>query len=139
MSNPSAIFLNRGDVECVGSVVMAIWKGRALCWWSCRLWWIAPSSIIHAVWRWGGHNRLAMLLAVLHRHGGVQMSDQDVFVNVVGGVRSKETGADLPLILAMVSSLRDKPLPGSHHLWGSGLIWQKSGPCLRGRRDCKRR
>jgi DNA repair protein RadA/Sms len=58
-------------------------------------------------------NRLAMLLAVLHRHGGIQASDQDVFVNVVGGVRVTETGADLALLLllAMVSSLRDRPLP----------------------------
>ena len=57
------------------------------------------------------HNRLAMLLAVMHRHGGVQMSDQDVFVNVVGGVKVEETSADLPLIMAMVSSFRDQPLP----------------------------
>ncbi len=56
-------------------------------------------------------NRLAILLAVLHRHGGLQMSDQDVFVNVVGGVKVTETSADLALLLAMVSSLRDRPLP----------------------------
>jgi DNA repair protein RadA/Sms len=52
-----------------------------------------------------------MLLAVLHRHGGLQLGDQDVFVNVVGGVKVMETGADLALILAMVSSFRDRPLP----------------------------
>ena len=52
-----------------------------------------------------------MLLAVIHRHGGLQMADQDVFVNVVGGVKVEETSADLPLILAMVSSFRDHPLP----------------------------
>ena len=56
-------------------------------------------------------NRLAILLAVLHRHGGLQMADQDVFVNVVGGVKVTETSADLALLLAMVSSLRDRPLP----------------------------
>jgi len=56
-------------------------------------------------------NRLAMLLAVLHRHGGVVMYDQDVFVNVVGGVRVTETGADLALLLAAISSLRDYVLP----------------------------
>ena len=49
-------------------------------------------------------NRLALLLAVLHRHGGVQMGDQDVFVNVVGGVKVTETGADLALLLALVPS-----------------------------------
>ena len=56
-------------------------------------------------------NRLAMLLAVLHRHGNVQMNDQDVFVNVVGGVKIGETGADLALLLAMVSSFRNRSLP----------------------------
>jgi len=57
------------------------------------------------------HNRLAMLLAVLHRHGGLQMADQDVFINVVGGVKVEETSADLALLLAMVSSFRDQALP----------------------------
>jgi DNA repair protein RadA/Sms len=56
-------------------------------------------------------NRLAMLLAVLHRHGGVATYDQDVFVNVVGGVRVTETGADLAVLLAVLSSLRNRPLP----------------------------
>jgi DNA repair protein RadA/Sms len=55
-------------------------------------------------------NRLAMLLAVLHRHGNIQMNDQDVFANVVGGVRVSETGADLALLTAMVSSFRNRPL-----------------------------
>ena len=112
VSNPSAIFLNRGDVECVGSVVMAIWEGtRPLL---VELQALVDSSQLNNPRRLAvgaEHNRLAMLLAVLHRHGGVQMSDQDVFINVVGGVKVEETGADLPLILAMVSSLRDKPLP----------------------------
>jgi DNA repair protein RadA/Sms len=56
-------------------------------------------------------NRLSMLLAVLHRHGGVAMFNQDVFVNVVGGVRITETAVDLPLIMAVLSSYRDRPLP----------------------------
>ncbi|MGB1346669.1 MAG: magnesium chelatase domain-containing protein, partial [Pseudomonadales bacterium] len=55
-------------------------------------------------------NRLAMLLAVLHRHGGLHTGDQDVFVNVVGGVRVNETSADLASLMAIVSSLRDQPL-----------------------------
>ena len=55
-------------------------------------------------------NRLGMLLAVLHRHAGIAMYDQDVFVNVVGGVRVAETAADLAVATATVSSLRDKPL-----------------------------
>ncbi len=56
-------------------------------------------------------NRLGMLLAVVHRHGGLFMADQDVFVNVVGGVKVTETSADLALALALVSSLRDQTLP----------------------------
>ena len=55
-------------------------------------------------------NRLAMLLAVLHRHGGLHTGDQDVFVNVVGGVRVNETSADLAMLMAIVSSLRGQPL-----------------------------
>jgi len=55
-------------------------------------------------------NRLAMLLAVLHRHGGVAVFDQDVFVNVVGGIRVQETAADLPVLLAVLSSFRDRAL-----------------------------
>src|SRR5690606_41941226 len=56
-------------------------------------------------------DRLAMRLAVLHRHGGIGVADQDVFVNVVGGIRLQETAADLPVLLAVLSSLRDQPLP----------------------------
>ena len=55
-------------------------------------------------------NRLAMLLAVLHRHCGVVVADQDVFVNIVGGIRVQETTADLPVLLAVFSSLRNQPL-----------------------------
>ncbi len=57
-------------------------------------------------------NRLAMLLAVLHRHGGVGVGDQDVFVNVVGGIRVQETAADLPVLLAVLSSLA-RPAAGA--------------------------
>jgi DNA repair protein RadA/Sms len=56
-------------------------------------------------------NRLSMLLAVLHRHGGMSLGDQDVFVNVVGGVRVSETAADLAVLLAVMSSFRNRPLP----------------------------
>ena len=56
-------------------------------------------------------NRLAMLLAVLHRHGGVATYDLDVFINVVGGVRVTETGSDLAVLMAVLSSLRNKILP----------------------------
>lgn len=56
-------------------------------------------------------NRLSILLAILHRHGGLQMSDQDVFVNVVGVVKVTETSADLALLFSLVSSFRNRPLP----------------------------
>src|SRR3546814_8371238 len=56
-------------------------------------------------------NRLAMLLAVLHRHAGTAAFDQDVFVNAMGGVRITEPAADLPVLLAIVSSLRNRPRP----------------------------
>ena len=63
-------------------------------------------------------NRLSMLLAVLHRHGGIAMFDQDVFLNVVGGVRVTEPAADLPVLLAVLSSFRDRPLPGDLATFG---------------------
>jgi DNA repair protein RadA/Sms len=56
-------------------------------------------------------NRLSMLLAVLHRHGGLSLQDHDVFANVVGGLDVRETGSDLPVLLALASSLRDRALP----------------------------
>ncbi|MBU1309390.1 MAG: DNA repair protein RadA, partial [Gammaproteobacteria bacterium] len=56
--------------------------------------------------------------AVMHRHAGIQMADQDVFVNVVGGVKVNETSADLATLLALVSSFRDKPLPNDLVVFG---------------------
>ena len=64
------------------------------------------------------HNRLAMLLAVLHRHGGIMVGDQDVFVNVVGGVKVVETSADLALLLAVISSFRNRPIPRDWVIFG---------------------
>ncbi|MDE2149792.1 MAG: hypothetical protein KGJ55_08180 [Gammaproteobacteria bacterium] len=63
-------------------------------------------------------NRLAMLLAVLHRHAGVALGDQDVFANVVGGMRIQETAADLPLLLAALSSFRGRPLASDTVVFG---------------------
>ena len=59
-----------------------------------------------------------LLLAVTHRHAGIAMYDQDVFVNVVGGVRIVETAADLPMLLALYSSFRDRPLPDKLFCFG---------------------
>ena len=63
-------------------------------------------------------NRLHMLLAVLHRHGGIALGDQDVFANVVGGMRIQETAADLPMLLAALSSFRGKPVAGDTVVFG---------------------
>lgn len=112
VSNPSAIFLSRGEEDTSGSSVIVVWEGtrpllveiQALVDYSQLA---NPRRVAVGL----EQNRLALLLAVLHKHGGLQMSDQDVFVNVVGGVKVTETSADLALLLALISSFRDRPLP----------------------------
>ena len=112
VKNPSAIFLSRGEEQTSGSSVMVLWEGtRPLL---VEIQALADHSMLANPRRVAvglEQNRLALLLAVLHRHGGLQMSDQDVFVNVVGGVKVTETGADLALLLALISSFRNRPLP----------------------------
>ena len=112
VKNPSAIFLSRGDEQPPGSSVMVLWEGtRPLL---VEIQALVDHSMLANPRRVAvglEQNRLALLLAVLHRHGGLQMSDQDVFVNVVGGVKVGETGADLALLLALISSFRNRPLP----------------------------
>jgi DNA repair protein RadA/Sms len=111
VKNPSSIFLSRGDISAAGSLVMVIWEGtRPLL---VELQALVDDSQMSNPRRVAiglDQNRLTMLLAVLHRHGGLHTGDQDVFVNVVGGVRVSETGADLAMLLAIVSSLRDRAL-----------------------------
>ncbi len=112
VSNPSAIFLSRGEEQSAGSLVTVIWEGtRPLLVELQALVDYSQLSNPRRVAVGLEQNRLAMLLAVLHRHGGVQMADQDVFANVVGGVKVAETSADLALLLALVSSFRDQVLP----------------------------
>ncbi|AWH88168.1 DNA repair protein RadA [Limnobaculum parvum] len=112
INNPSAIFLSRGDEITSGSSVMVLWEGsRPLL---VEIQALVDHSMLSNPRRVAvglEQNRVALLLAVLHRHGGLQMADQDVFVNVVGGVKVTETSADLALLLSLVSSLRDRPLP----------------------------
>ena len=112
VKNPSAIFLSRGDEQTPGSSVMVLWEGtRPLL---VEIQALVDHSMLANPRRVAvglEQNRLALLLAVLHRHGGLQMSDQDVFVNVVGGVKVGETGADLALLLALISSFRNRSLP----------------------------
>src|SRR5690606_15630594 len=109
--NPSAIFLSGGSVAQPGSCVMGTRVGpRPLLVGVQALVDASPLSNPRRVTVGLEGNRLAMLLAVLHRHGGIMTGDQDVFVNVVGGIRVQETAADLPVLLAVLSSLRDTPL-----------------------------
>jgi DNA repair protein RadA/Sms len=111
VTNPSAIFLNRAEGDSSGSSVTVLWEGT-------RPLLVEIQALVDAS-QMGNprriavgldQNRLAMLLALLHRHGGLMLGDQDVFVNVVGGVKVSETSVDLALLLAMVSSFRDQPL-----------------------------
>ncbi len=112
VSNPSAIFLSRHDEAVPGSVILVTWEGT-------RPLLVEVQALVdesHAanprrVTLGLEQNRLAMLLAVLHRHAGIAMYDQDVFANVVGGVRVSETASDLPVLLAILSSFRNQNLP----------------------------
>ena len=111
VSNPSAIFLQRGEEAAAGSLVIVVWEGtrpllveiQALVDDSHQA---NPRRVAVGL----DQNRLNMLLAVLHRHGGIMVGDQDVFINVVGGVRVMETSADLALLLAVISSFRNRAL-----------------------------
>jgi DNA repair protein RadA/Sms len=108
--NPSAIFLSREDGGGPGSVVTTAWEGsRPLLVEIQAL--VAdgngnyPKRLAHGI----DQNRLALLVAVLQRHAGVALMSEDVFVNVVGGLRIAETSADLPAAIAIASSFRDRP------------------------------
>jgi DNA repair protein RadA/Sms len=112
VANPSAIFLNRAAQATAGSVVMVVWEGtRPLLVEAQALVDQSSNSSPRRVVVGFEQNRLAMLLAVLHRHGGLQVADQDVFINAVGGIRVDETSSDLAVVLAVISSFRNKPLP----------------------------
>ena len=121
VKNPSAIFLSRDEEPAAGSVVMATWEGT-------RPLLVEVQALVDesqlgnprrvAVGLDG--NRLSMLLAVLNRHGGIFTGDQDVFLNVVGGVKVLETSADLAAVMAIVSSLKNQPLP--HELMVIGEV-----------------
>jgi DNA repair protein RadA/Sms len=112
VSNPSAIFLSRHEEPVSGSAIMVTMEGS-------RPLLVEVQALVDETHLGNPRrvtvgleqNRLAMLLAVLSRHGGVVTHDQDVFINVVGGVRLSETGADLAVLLSVLSSLRNRPLP----------------------------
>ena len=137
VSNPSAIFLSQHSEPVPGSCVMVTLEGTR------------PMLVeIQALVDSGGpsprrlsvgldRDRLAMLLAVLHRHAGVACMDQDVFVNAVGGVRISEPAADLAVLLAITSSLRGKPLPKGFFAFGEVGLAGEVRPAPRGQERLK--
>ncbi len=112
VSNPSALFLSRHEQPVPGSVITVTRQGS-------RPLLVEVQALVDGSQAGNPRrvalglegNRLAMLLAVLHRHAGIALSDQDVFANVVGGMRIQETAADLPLLLAALSSFRGRAVP----------------------------
>ena len=119
VSNPSALFLSRHEQPVPGSVVTVTRQGT-------RPLLVEVQALVDQTQLGNPRrvtlglesNRLAMLLAVLHRHGGVSLGDQDVFANVVGGMRIQETAADLPMLLAALSSFRNRPIAGDTIVFG---------------------
>jgi DNA repair protein RadA/Sms len=133
VTNPSALFLSQHNAGVPGSCVMVTQEGtrpllvelQALVDESHGM---APRRLAVGL----EQNRLAMLLAVLHRHAGIACYDQDVFLNAVGGVRIVEPGADLAVTLAIVSSLRARALPEKHVVFGEVGLAGEVRPVQRG-------
>jgi DNA repair protein RadA/Sms len=133
VSNPSALFLSQHAQDVAGSCVMVTQEGtRPLLVEIQALVDSAQSGNPRRLTVGLEQQRLAMLLAVLHRHAGVTCGDQDVFVNAVGGVRIQEPAADLAVLLAIVSSLRNQPLPGKLIAFGEIGLAGEIRPAPRG-------
>lgn len=137
VNNPSALFLSQHGQDVAGSCVMVTQEGtrpllveiQALVDTSHG----NPRRLTVGV----DAQRLAMLLAVLHRHAGVVCFDQDVFVNAVGGVKIGEPAADLAVLLAIVSSLKNKPLPQKLVVFGEVGLAGEIRPAPRGQERLK--
>ncbi|MCE1177263.1 MAG: DNA repair protein RadA [Burkholderiales bacterium] len=133
VTNPSAIFLSQHNDDVAGSCVMVTQEGT-------RPLLVEIQALVDASHAPNARrlsvgleqNRLAMLLAVLHRHAGVACFDQDVFINAVGGVKITEPAADLAVLLAIVSSLRNKPLPKGLVVFGEIGLAGEVRPAPRG-------
>ncbi len=138
VSNPSALFLSHHGQEVPGSCVMVTQEGT-------RPLLVEIQALVDEAHAPNPRrlsvgleqNRLAMLLAVLHRHAGIACFDQDVFVNAVGGVRITEPAADLAVLLAIVSSLKNKPLPGKMVVFGEIGLAGEVRPVQRGQERLK--
>jgi DNA repair protein RadA/Sms len=133
VSNPSALFLSQHDRQVPGSCVMVTQEGtRPLL---VEIQALVDASHLPNARRLSvglEQNRLAMLLAVLHRHAGVAAFDQDVFINAVGGVKITEPAADLAVLLAINSSMRNKPLPRGLVVFGEVGLAGEIRPAPRG-------
>jgi DNA repair protein RadA/Sms len=133
VSNPSALFLSQHDNQVPGSCVMVTQEGtRPLL---VEVQALVDTSHLPNARRLSvglEQNRLAMLLAVLHRHAGVAAFDQDVFINAVGGVKIAEPAADLAVLLAIQSSMRNKPLPRGLVVFGEVGLAGEIRPAPRG-------
>ncbi|MHB1580772.1 MAG: DNA repair protein RadA [Acidithiobacillus sp.] len=119
VANPSQLFLSQHDRPVAGSVVLATQEGtRPLLVEVQAL--VTPSPLANPrrVAIGLDPNRLSLLLAILHRHGGSVFFDQDVFVNIAGGIKVNEPAADLAVALALLSSFRNKPLEGRRVVFG---------------------
>lgn len=133
VSNPSALFLSHHGGQVPGSCVMVTQEGT-------RPLLVEIQALVDEAHAPNPRrlsvgleqNRLAMLLAVLHRHTGIPCFDQDVFVNAVGGVRITEPGADLAILLAIVSSLKNRPLPEKMVVFGEIGLTGEVRPVQRG-------
>lgn len=133
VKNPSAIFLNRVSIDSPGSIVTVLWEGtRPLL---VEIQGLADQSSMGNPRRLAvglDGTRLSMLLAVLHRHGGAPIHDQDVYLNVVGGIRVGETAADLPALLSIYSSLKNVPIPPHVFAFGEIGLSGEVRPCANG-------
>jgi DNA repair protein RadA/Sms len=138
VSNPSALFLSQHSGEVAGSCVLVTQEGtRPLLVEIQALVDTAHAPSPRRLSVGLEQNRLAMLLAVLHRHAGIACFDQDVFVNAVGGVRISEPAADLAVMLAIVSSLRNQPLPRKLVAFGEVGLAGEIRPAPRGQERLK--
>jgi DNA repair protein RadA/Sms len=133
VSNPSALFLSQHDSQVPGSCVMVTQEGtRPLL---VEIQALVDASHLPNARRLSvglEQNRLAMLLAVLHRHAGIAAFDQDVFINAVGGVKITEPAADLAVLLAINSSMRNRPLPRGLVVFGEVGLAGEIRPSPRG-------
>ena len=138
VSNPSALFLSQHAQEVSGSCVLVTQEGtRPLLVEIQALVDAAHSPSPRRLTVGLDAQRLAMLLAVLHRHAGIVCFDQDVFVNAVGGVRIQEPAADLAVLLAIVSSLNNRPLPAKLVAFGEVGLAGEIRPAPRGQERLK--